>query len=485
MSSHLGLDFLWLSLPLLLLAGMLIFIIVMRKKARAATRTMGSEIESLKAERQALQLLLSADRPLQDLCSASRIEGDRQKPDDQLRQTEQMVVQQERLRALGQMASGIAHDINNSLTPIIGYTDYLLEPDSILTDEARKCLTYVRTAAGDIAQMIEQVRQFYRRRDKGEQFSSVQLNSVVRDAIELTRRRWQDIPQKQGLLVNISTELDPELPDILGNRGELIEVLSNLLLNAVDALPGGGTITIATRLLPSNLEGSGLPVSQVVLEVRDTGVGMDELTRQRCLEPFFSTKGPRGNGLGLAMVYGIVRRHEGAIEIESEIGEGTVARLVFNVASDPEPEQIHPATIESNSLRILCIDDDRRIGAMLQEVLESQNHSVEIAEGGEQGIEAFRQARERGQPFHLIITDLGMPCVDGRQIVRIVKKESPETAVIMLTGWAAMMDQEGDLPREADAILTKPPSMQSLYETIAKVSLLRKEADCAPSAGKR
>jgi CheY-like chemotaxis protein len=236
---------------------------------------------------------------------------------------------------------------------------------------------------------------------------------------------------------------------------------------------------VATRCIPQE-PGAGSPAeSQVILEVRDTGVGMDETTLQRCLEPFFSTKGPRGNGLGLALVYGMVRRHEATIEMKSEPGNGTVARISFGVPASVECiEADIPHQAEPGPLRILCIDDDLRIGAMLQEVLGSQNHFVKIAEGGEQGISAFRKAQQEGEPFHVVITDLGMPCVDGRQIVRTVKEESPGTPVIMLTGWAAMMDQDGDLPREADAILSKPPNMNRLYETIAKVSLASEASNC-------
>jgi CheY-like chemotaxis protein len=211
---------------------------------------------------------------------------------------------------------------------------------------------------------------------------------------------------------------------------------------------------------------------RVTLEVEDTGVGMDELTRQRCLEPFYSTKGPRGSGLGLAMVYGTMRRHEGTIEIESEVNRGTTVRLIFSkVGECVKPRAaISWSASDLPPLHILCVDDDVRVATMLFEVLTSQHHQVEVAIGGQRGIDAFRGAKERGQPFQVVITDLGMPEVDGHEIVQTVKREAPGTAVIMLTGWAAMVDQEGELPKGVDAILSKPPTLERIWATLSQVT---------------
>jgi signal transduction histidine kinase len=229
------------------------------------------------------------------------------------------------------MASGLVHDINNSLTPIIGFTDHLLDPSSTLPEDVRKCLDYVRSSARDIADMIELVRQFYRRRDEGEPFSSVQLNTLVNQVVQTTLARWQNVPRINGQSVDVSTVLDPDLPDIFGNEPEIGEALINLLLNAADAMPKGGVITICTRC--SRPADNGSP--NVVLEVRDTGVGMDDLTRQLCLEPFFSTKGPRCTGLGLSVVYGVVHRHGATINVESQPGQGTTVRIVFKAIDSP------------------------------------------------------------------------------------------------------------------------------------------------------
>jgi nitrogen-specific signal transduction histidine kinase/CheY-like chemotaxis protein len=381
------------------------------------------------------------------------------------------MVQQERLRALGQMASGLAHDLNNSLTPIIGYSDFLLEGHSGLSEESKKYMQCIRDAAGDIVRMVERLREFYRRREELEPFERVDLNTLVKQVIEAMRPQWLDAPQTQGLVIKVETQLAKNLPEILGNESELRKALGQLILNAIDALPEGGTIRLTTR--PADPDVSTVdPSSAVILECRDDGLGMDETVQQRCLEPFFTTKAPRGTGLGLAMVYGITRRHDASLEIESAPGYGTTVRLIFNGITPPQPAPpLGSGKANSSSLRILCIDDDHRISTMLQEVLTSEHHVVEVANGGAKGVEAFRRALQKGRPFQVIITDLGMPNVDGRQIVRTVKKESPDTPIIMLTGWAAMLDQEADLPPGVDALVTKPPSMDRLHEVLAQVTL--------------
>src|SRR5581483_9305184 len=241
---------------------------------------------------------------------------------NELRQTQQTVMQQDRLRALGQMASGIAHDINNALSPVVGFAQMLLEFEKDLSPRAKKQLTYIKTAGEDVAQIVARLREFYRRREDREPLLAVQLNHLVQQVMDMTRPRWRDMPQSKGFVVEMQTELTPDLPEVTGTESELREALTNIVLNAVDAMPGGGKLNIRTRLGEVASKGEPRP-THVVLEVVDTGIGMDEETRRRCLEPFFSTKGKRGTGLGLAMVYGVMERHEGGIEVQSEPGKGT------------------------------------------------------------------------------------------------------------------------------------------------------------------
>ncbi|HEY4580910.1 MAG TPA: ATP-binding protein, partial [Candidatus Acidoferrales bacterium] len=263
----------------------------------------------------------------------ARLQAQLQHAYDELRQTRDAMMQQERLRALGQMASGVAHDINNALSPVVGYSELLLEKEANLSERARRCLTSIRTAGTDVAHIITRMREFYRKREDAEILVPVDLNRAVEQVIELTRPRWRDIPQESGVVIQIATDLHGALPPIMGVESELREALTNLVLNAVDAMPEGGTMTIRTNVGVWAHGGKGEgPPAHVILEVSDTGIGMDEETRRRCLEPFFTTKGERGTGLGLAMVYGVAQRHKAEIEMESASGKGTTVRMTFPVS---------------------------------------------------------------------------------------------------------------------------------------------------------
>lgn len=347
----------------------------------------------------------------------------------------------------------------------------VLRKEVNLQEGSRKNLQHIRTAGEDIAQTVGRMSEFYRRREANEELRLVNVNRLVKQAIEMTSPRWQDIPQGQGIVVQVKTQLEESLPDLYSNESELREALTNVLLNAVDALPNGGLITVSTLAISLNGADTKKP-SHLVLEVRDNGIGMDEKTRQRCLEPFFSTKRQRGGtGLGLAMVYGMMERHEGTIEVESEPGKGTLVRMIFPLRRPPKPDTAaqQPQAAKTITIRILCIDDEPLLREMLKEILEFNHHKVEVADGGKTGLEAFQNAKNRGEPFDVVITDLGMPYVDGRQVAQTVKTESPKTPVIMLTGWGTMLNQKGENLSQVDAVLSKPPRIEDLNDTIAKV----------------
>jgi CheY-like chemotaxis protein len=209
----------------------------------------------------------------------------------------------------------------------------------------------------------------------------------------------------------------------------------------------------------------------VHIEVRDTGVGMDETTRRRCLEPFYTTKGERGSGLGLAMVYGMVQRHSAELEIDSEPGTGTTCRLVFSSATQDLGGAQTPATrAVTRRLRILLVDDDPVLIKSLEDVLTSDGHYVTTASGGELGIEAFVAAARANTPFCVVITDLGMPHVDGRRVAAAVKAASASTPVIMLTGWGHRLIAENDIPPHVDRVLSKPPRMNDLRGALADLT---------------
>jgi signal transduction histidine kinase/ActR/RegA family two-component response regulator len=376
---------------------------------------------------------------------------------DDLRQTQEAVIQQERLRSLGQMASGIAHDINNALTPVALYTDSLLHSEPNLTPAGRGKLEIIQRAIDDAAQTIARMGEFYRKRDTQLNLTPVDANLVLQQVLDLTQARWRDMPQQRGDVFEMKTELAEGLPAILGVEGELREALTNLVFNAVDAMPSGGTITLRTRV---DTFGSGEAVD---IEVADSGIGMDEATQRRCLEPFFTTKGERGTGLGLAMVYGAVQRHGAQMKIESAPGQGTLVRLTFTTtapavgAGDPRLSQGPRAR-----LRILVVDDDPILLRSLREVLEADGHQVIAAPGGQAGVGAFEGAQAEGHIFDAVITDLGMPGFDGARVASAIKNASPTTPVILLTGWGERLKAEEEVPAHVDCVLSKPPKLRDL-----------------------
>ncbi|WBL80956.1 response regulator [Bradyrhizobium xenonodulans] len=395
----------------------------------------------------------------------AQLHGALQQAYEDLRQTQQAVMQQERLRALGQMASGVAHDINNALSPVSLYTQSLLEVEPNLSARTREYLETIQRAVEDVAHTVTRMREFYRQREPQLTLRPVQLNELVRQVVDLTRARWSDMPQLRGTVITLRSELAEQLPAVSGVESEIREALINLIFNAVDALPGGGTLTLRTMLL-RGAHGH----DQVRVEVGDDGVGMSEETRRRCLEPFFTTKGERGTGLGLAMVYGVARRHNAEVDIDSEVGRGTVVSLNFAVPEAPSatPSQDGYGTARPARLRLLLVDDDPLLLRSLCNTLESDGHVIVTANDGAAGIAAFRSAFERGEAFAAVITDLGMPNVDGRKVASGIKNVSPATPVIMLTGWGKRLTSEDDIPPHVDHVLSKPPKLRELREALAR-----------------
>lgn len=385
---------------------------------------------------------------------------------DDLRQTQQAVLQQERLLALGTMASGIAHDINNAISPIMLYTDMLLE-DRALPPRIQKSVQVIQRAVEQVAHTVARMREFYRSREPQQELLPIDLNQLVAQVIDLTRARWSDMPQRRGALIELQTTLAPELPAIPGVATELRDALTNLVFNAVDAMPQGGRLSLRTRLLEPD---GASPAARgfVQLEVADSGVGMDAETRSRCLEPFFTTKGERGTGLGLPMVYGTMQRHGGEIEVLSAPGEGTRVTLSFPVSFDEgghvtgsRPIPVVPPR------RILLVDDDPIVIQSTRETLAGDGHWVTAADGGQAGIDLFRAALAAGEAYQVVITDLGMPHVDGRQVAAAVKAARPDTLVVLLTGWGRRLVEEGEVPAHVDRVLSKPPRLRDLREALA------------------
>jgi signal transduction histidine kinase/ActR/RegA family two-component response regulator len=379
-----------------------------------------------------------------------------------LRQTQQASMQQERLRALGRMASGIAHDINNALTPATLYAQSLLDHDQNLGPEARRDLAVIQQAIDDVTHTVSRIKEFYRGREPNVVSASVDIKHLLGQVIELTRARWEDMPQARGIFVDVKAEHAEHVAPIIGVQGEIRDAVTNLVFNAVDAMPSGGTLTLRSYATPHH----------VTVEVCDTGMGMTEEVRARCLDPFFTTKGARGTGLGLAMVFGMAERHNAAIEIDSEPGAGTIVRLVFPVATQTELAIPKARAMRRSvrGLRILVIDDDELLRHSMRAVLEREGHAICVASGGRSGIDAFSAAAQRGERFQVVITDLGMPHVDGTAVAAAVKSMLPDTPVILLTGWGQHLRDGNDIPPDVDHLLNKPANLSELRAALADLA---------------
>ena len=373
----------------------------------------------------------------------------------ELRQTQSQVVQQERLRALGQMASGVAHDFNNALAKILGFNELLLHTPEHLRDpeKIKKYLHMVSASAQDAVLIVNRLREFYRSRNDTDPYEPVRLDQIVEQAIILTQPRWKDQMLGRGVTVEIGLDLEP-VPFFRGNAAELREAVISLTFNAVDALPAGGRIHYRTHL----------ENDQVVLTVSDTGVGMTEEVRRRCFEPFFSTK--EGTGLGLAIVYGIVQRHGGRIDVDSTPGQGTTftVRLPVAAADVPSPVEVSVRDTPVPPLRILVMEDEPLILDIEKEYLSEDGHTVETALNGRLGMEKFRAGR-----YDIVLVDRAMPEINGEQVAAQIKRSTPDMPVILVTGFTELLQPGGDAATAVDLVVTKPFTAAALRQAVAKV----------------
>ena len=417
-------------------------------------------IENLLTSRKLTQQIQLYSEGLERLVDKRTLElqqrtADLEKTLTELRQTQQQVIQQERMRALGTMACGIAHDLNNGLSVILGYGDMLLADLERfpLNSKARTYLEELVLAGCDNAKMVERLREFYRPRATREHRQAVDLNDVIEQAISRTAPKWQSEADAAGATIHIKKDLD-EIPLICGAPDELREVLTNLIFNAVDAMPRGGRILFRTRTVGKSLR----------MEMSDTGIGMSEETLRNCLEPFFTTKGKRGSGLGLAMSYGIIRRHGGTIAIRSALNKGST--FTINL---PVPDEVIQSTdveveLTVDPLRILVVDDHPAIREIVSAYLAEDRHTVETAADAREAMTKFR-----AEHFDLVITDRAMPEISGDELAASIKEIEPTEPVIMLTGFADVINETGRRSENVDLIVSKPARLEDLRRAILEV----------------
>ena len=368
----------------------------------------------------------------------------------ELRSTQEQLVRAEKLRALGEMAAGVAHDFNNLLVVILGRVHLLQR--HINDPKLRQWLQMVEQAARDGAQIVRQVRAFTRVQPN-QPAQSVDLNQVVRDAVEMTRPRWQGQTSTRHREIEVKVELG-EIPPVDGQAAELRDVLTNLILNAVDALGDGGILGIATRRVGDRVQ----------MSVADTGKGMSEEVRRRVFEPFFSTKGSRGTGLGLAMVYGIVARHGGEIGVDSVEGVGSTFTIRLPVGRERPVASALLLRTSAPMLRVLVVDDDAAVCEALADMLRLQHHEVAVAEDGTEGLERFHSGS-----FDVVMTDLMMPGMSGWEVAEAIKVSHPEVRVVLVTGTAVDVPPDELRARGIDAVVAKPVGFEDLETVMASV----------------
>ena len=372
------------------------------------------------------------------------------------KQLEQQILRTERLHALGEMASGVAHDFNNILGAILGRAQLLRRV--VLDEETKRGLDAIEKAALDGANTVRRLQHFTRKR-REEEFFPVDLNQAIKDTLAITEARWKDEANLAGATIEVETSYG-KIPPVMGNISELREVLTNIVFNAVEAMPEGGKLTFKTE----EVDG------WVCASVSDTGIGMVEEVKTRIFDPFFTTKGVKGTGLGLSVSYGIIRGHHGEINVRSNPGHGTTIEIRLPIPSKlrsaPQPK-LAPSAKPG---RILIIDDDGMVRELLSDILEAAGHTVVQASGGREGLRLFRQS-----DFDLVLTDLGMPECSGWEVAATIKGLAPKTPVALVTGWVLTLDRGKLKEAGVDLVLNKPFQYPDVMALVAEGMDLREK----------
>jgi CheY-like chemotaxis protein len=314
-------------------------------------------------------------------------------------------------------------------------------------------------AARDGAKIIRRLQDFGRQQPN-RPATPVVLAAVVREALDITRPRWRNELEQRGVRIEIRTAVE-HLPPVFGDDAEIREVLTNLILNAVDAMPRGGSLEITGRVVES--DGAYKDRQRwVEVYVADTGTGMAEEVRRRIFDSFFTTKGVHGSGLGLSVVYGIMERHGGHIDVASVPGQGSIFTLRFQIAhgqGDRAPRLDEPPIAARR--RILLVDDEPHVRATIAEMLRSAGHAVAEAEGPVAGLAFLAE-----HPVDLVLTDLGMPGMSGIEFARDVKRQTPTLPVVLLTGWGNRSVRQETAGDVVDVVIGKPVALKELLHCV-------------------
>jgi signal transduction histidine kinase/ActR/RegA family two-component response regulator len=373
----------------------------------------------------------------------------------------------EKMSALGELASGVAHDFNNTLAGILGRAQLLLD-----TADAKKIesgLNIIIKTAKDGAKTVKRIQDFARQR-RDHDFQIVDVGQLLLDVSEITRPRWKNRAEAANVHISLDLECQRGLLT-MGDESELREVLVNLVFNAVDAMPRGGMLTLSARQAMDAVE----------ISVRDTGTGMTEETRLRIFDPFFTTKDKLGMGLGLAVSYGIIRRHEGTVDVESQIGLGTTFRIRLPIPTCGKTVSVgdslftvSTARVRSSQTRILVVDDEEYVRDLLRDILEKEGCEAIVAEGGRQALSLF----DNGD-FDAVFTDVGMPDMNGWELSRALRQRNSKIPVAVITGWGEAVGSHERQAAQVDWVVAKPFETPQIVE-MAREVLRRQLAQSKP-----
>lgn len=413
---------------------------------------------------------------------ARRTAAELQQKVETLAEVHAALVESVRLRVMGRMASGVAHDFNNILSVILGHVLLLqtnVASGPVEASEVKKTLELLERAALDGAEIVRKLREFTRPKE-ADTLTPVAVGEVVGQVLETTKPRWKDQAEAIGLSYRIVTKF-PAIPLILGNAAELREAVTNLLFNALDAMPRGGTVTVALQYVPGGMvsaqrsDGSIFggqwgeeqrpePRGVVQLTIADTGVGIPDNLKSRIFDPFFTTKGERGTGLGLSMVHEIIRRHHGEIRVISKEGQGTTVTVSLPIAAEvPEraaPDTVMPPNVPTGT-RILVIDDEPLAGETLAALLQTLGYEAVVAVGGKAGLRLLEI-----DSFDLLLTDLGMPEMSGWDVALAAKRCRSSLPVVLVTGWGDHIDASQLADAGVDLVLAKPYTLSDLHAAL-------------------
>ncbi|MFA0753860.1 MAG: hypothetical protein IMHGJWDQ_001639 [Candidatus Fervidibacter sp.] len=362
-----------------------------------------------------------------------------------LKAAQERMAQMERMRALAELASGVAHDVRNALTSVTMAAELLIE--EITDEDWRKQVLIIQQGIQDAINIVNRLRMFGKQTREQEVLLPVHLNELVTSTLTLTRAKWFYEPMRRGIEIKVQAQLAPDLPLVIGNPTELRQVLINLIFNAVEAMPQGGSLTIRTWR-ENNF---------ACVAVQDTGIGMSPEVKRRIFDPFFTTKGEQGTGLGLSICYSIVTRHNGTIEVESEEGKGTTFTVRLPIAR----EMAEPLTelAQLPPLRVLIIDNDETVAAALAEVLRQAGHKADVATSGFAGLQLFKP-----NAYEVVIVDWLMPGMDGLAVAQAIREIAPTQPIVLTTAWENQLD--ANAVSVVDAVIPKPWTPRSLWEAL-------------------